>query len=438
VFLVLAAMDYSERQLAATGAYKNLLTAEGVPVDNPKDLNPRLPRETYLTTKPPDLDANSPWSDEFKRLGAGQPVNIQIKEVEAVPASFLNAVADAAKQAGSEGGRYMDLLKATPAQLDALTTQARRGELRDIDKKNNPQAQQLEEVLLLAPTGELRIKLIKEIKNTKKLGDLLAQVAARRMFAQALLPLEERRQGGHREELALLLGNIGFPEKQPAELGEYLAKLDESLRKVKKKDPQDPKKEIEEDLSLAGRVADLKQSKRDDLDRRQEIAYFLFTLSQVTKPDGTLLGTPPEQRVEAIVGRQRFIDAIQMQTTIYRHAVGRLLSQVQDDLETFATRYNWEIKDRFPSLKFAIDRYDSVLKDWDKQKKAHETQRDKRKADYKEAVDILKKEREQATLALKELGDWQQKLFQAQVRGSGVLEENLKLEKQIVDLEKGR
>jgi hypothetical protein len=444
-FAYLAVIDYSKRQEAAAAAYHYQLAAEGTPVDVPKDLNPGLPRDRYLAKAPPSLDPPSALKDDFQGTGPGEPINVQVKELDRVQRTFFDALVEAARQAGL----YKELVGLKPAQLQVLLGQAYRGELRNIEK-NNLAAKQLEDVLLLAPTGELRAKLIHQIGTAKKLEDLLQRVAVRRMLAQALLPLEERRQGGHREELALILGDLGDPAKQPAVLGEYLNQLDGSLKEVNKKVLKDPKdwknskipefEEVKLDLSLTGRIAVLKQQKsdRDDVSQRQDIAYFLLTLSQVVKPDGALLDNPSDRRVEVIVGRQRFADALEMQTATFRHTVERMLDQIRHDLATFVAQYNREVKDRFPSLRSTIQRYEEVLKDWEDQEKAHKDQRDKRIKDYENAVAILAKEREKATQILKELGEWQQRLFRAQLAGSGVLEENLRLEKQIVELEKGR
>jgi hypothetical protein len=446
-FAYLAIVDHGKRQAAAYSTFLFDQASEGLPVkEQPVDSG--LPRDRYLARRP--LDPDSPTlKDEFNL--AGQPVNVQVKELTSLRNSFFTSLTEAARQAGSKDGPYKNLLALKPEEKTSLLTKARRAELGTINKKTNPAAAQLEEVLQLAPTGTLRLKLIDALQKAPNLGELLERIAVRRMLGQALLSLEERRPEGHREELALLLGDLDFPAKPPAELGEYLKALDDGLKESKKRilkkvsvDPKDPHKlvkefeDVPENLSFDSRVDLLLQppNSADESKHRQDIAYFLFSLSQVVKPDGTPLDNPSVQRVAVITGRKRLAEAIENQTVTFRHALSRALAQLQFDLNSFTTRYNQEIKDRFPSLQYAIQRFQSVVDDWEKQKEAHTTQRDRRKDDYEKAVKDLKQERDKATAALKELAAWQDKLFQAQLRGSGVLEENLKLEKKIVQLEK--
>jgi hypothetical protein len=438
-FFYLALLDGQKRYEAGRAVYQHDLAAKGLPVDD-KPADPGLPRERYLEKQPPDVT-----SGVIKEtVGAtGQPINAQVKELATLKSAFPGAVAQAATQAGSETGPYKELLAAKAGDLSKALDLAERGELWSKNAKADKVAEQLEKVLLLAPTGELRLKLINLIRKSSNRKDLLAKVAAREMMAQALLPLEERRPEGYRERLAAFLGDIG-KQGDPQTPEEYLAKLQQDLAQMKRKgpDPSDPKKEIEitEDLSLNGRLDRLsrEQPNQSEAERRREIAYLLFTLSQVLNPDGKPLDQPSSQRVAAVVGRKRFIDAIEIQTAATRQTLRRLTARLKTDLDEFAYEYNWEVKERFPSLQRAIKHAEEMQSDWEKQDKARTQQLNDRKVQHGKVLAQLAAEREKANATLRELADWQNKLFKAQQRGSGVLEENLRLEKQIRDLEKGR
>jgi hypothetical protein len=192
-------------------------------------------------------------------------------------------------------------------------------------------------------------------------------------------------------------------------------------------------------ITLNGKPATCYFRERDALEHRQAIAYLIFTLSQVTRPDGKpLLDSLSEKRLETIVGRKRYNHAIEMQTTAFRHIEQRRLAEIEYDLKSFVERYELEIKERLPYIQAAIKRYQALLADWEKQRKDRKALLKKRQKDRDDVLARLKKERQKATQALKDLALWQQRLFLAQEAASGVAERNEALERELRKLELGR
>jgi hypothetical protein len=192
-------------------------------------------------------------------------------------------------------------------------------------------------------------------------------------------------------------------------------------------------------LTLSGKPESCYFREREASSQRRDIAYALLTLSQVKRPDGKpLLDALTDKRVEAVVGRTWYNDALERQTAAFRQIADRRLQEIEYDLQSFADKYNLEIKVRLPDLLRAIKQHEEIKQDWDDQKTRHNDQLTARKEHHKETLAKLKKERDQATAALADLTMWQQRLFEAQKQGAGVAEENQRLEREIRKRETGR
>jgi hypothetical protein len=156
----------------------------------------------------------------------------------------------------------------------------------------------------------------------------------------------------------------------------------------------------------------------------------------VKNPEGKpLLDFLNERRLEMVVGRKLYTRAIEMQTDAFRNIEKRRLREIEYDLKTFVERYELEIKERLPYLMAAIDRYNKLLKEWKQQEKDRKKQLSDRTKDRNAVLAMLKKERAKATAALKELEQWQQRLFLAQQGASGLAEKNEALERELRKLE---
>ncbi len=517
-FAYLALKDHSTRQAWAYQVQRSDRAIHGQPLQD-QYVSPGLPRDRYLADHPDAKDSQG-LQDDFKVGGApGQPVPTQKEEIDALmnPAggkSFFAAVNQAAKEAGG----------------------------------NAPTRAKVQGVLFPLAASGARLaeyeKAIKGAERARKLGALLEDAARRYMLAQALLPLEELHDGGHRELLLARIGDLKTPykdlekllqqrmaevvqaregapvldAKNPKKKGAASGALvfdilslkrDESKKNAKfggvilvrdarhrvryLRSAKDQKvtiwlldaqgnKEVPADangavlkltnvegepefplgkegnalvaknqalktdqvltgqitLTLAGKPEYCQFSEREPLEQREAIAYLLLTLSQVARPDGKPLDTPSEKRVEVIVGRRRYNQAMELLASVFRQVTQRRIAEAEYDLESFAEKYNHEVQERLPYLINAIARHQTSVDDWKKRKKEADEQLDAREAYYKEILKQLKAERKKATEALAELAKWQRRLFLAQKKGSGVGEENQRLERKIRQLERGR
>jgi hypothetical protein len=207
-------------------------------------------------------------------------------------------------------------------------------------------------------------------------------------------------------------------------------------------------------------------TERDHQEQRQAIAYLLFTLSQVTKPRepladaalhavptflwldqrpsgkgiglGDLLGVPSEERVEVVVGRRQLLDAMVARTMVLNRIAARRSKDLQKDFATFADQYRVLVKERLPYLILLVVRHRQVLAEWNKQFTKHDSQYEERLRFFRTVEQKLKEARRQATTQLKELEEWQDRLFQARLQSDGLGQKNLELERMIRQLEKGR
>jgi hypothetical protein len=389
------------------------------------------------------------------------------------------------------------------------------------------EAQALEKLLPdLVVTGDQLAKWQALSKGGKDLPGLVKDAARRWMLAQALLPLEELRVGGRREQLAAEIadrkknfsdlqkmftsriddllrpqtenrtgdGKPGSPHGMILQLvtsqnpSQYLLyhrspgeqKITAWLMTASKdgkdlpatgsaspvmlriySEPGRPQFEMtregtgysakdklfsesqkvlrgEIELTMGGKPIRFWFIERDPMDYREQVAYALFTLSQVTRPGGTPLDAPPAAQVEQWVGRRMFVDAINRQTQVMRQIAERRLVDIEYDLAYFVDQYQELIRERIPYLRMAIERQEGVLKRWQKDQSDREKEYETDQENYKTALQDLQKERAKATAALAELARWQKLLFNAQRQDAGLGKENTRLLDEIRKLESGR
>jgi hypothetical protein len=179
-------------------------------------------------------------------------------------------------------------------------------------------------------------------------------------------------------------------------------------------------------------------AEREAIDYRQSLAYVLFTLAEVMTPEGKPLGVPTEQRVEELVGRKIFLDAYDLQTKAYEQIAERRKIEADHDFDYFVDQYHLLVKERLPYLRDYIERQKVELQRLKQNKTTRDKHMENRKAYYEDVEKQLREERKKATVILKKLGQWQDAVFQAQKAGSGVAEENQRLERKIRKLEQGR
>jgi hypothetical protein len=251
-----------------------------------------------------------------------------------------------------------------------------------------------------------------------------------------VVSFEPKKKGGNAgvnpTAVTVKLANVeGQPQFELARDGAAFSKKDDSF-----KGPKVLRGEI--GFTANGKQHYVWFAEREDIDYRQSLAYLLFTLAEVMTPEFKPLGVPTEQRVEELVGRKIFLDAYDLQTKAYEQIAERRKIEADHDFDFFVEQYHLLVKERLPYLRDYIERQKLELQRLKQNKTARDKHMENRKAYYEDLEKQLREQRKKATAALKKLAQWQDAVFQAQKAGSGVAEENQRLERKIRKLEQGR
>jgi hypothetical protein len=430
-FIFLLLMNYSKRQAWSYAVFRDDLALMGLPLEEEADA-PSAARVTFPRHKlePEQLktaftqrggQAREPFQatelvishpilgqhlneDILKDLfkGMGEPVKTLQEEVQRVKKSLAGDIAQAAQEAAATAKtdndkrqkieRYLFALAISPAQVEAL------------DKK------------------------IKQLPAAK-LDAALQDVAQRRMLAEILLPLERIRPAELKDRL---LEKIADFDSVPLERFTDLLtrRIDETTAGT-----YDPTLHFGTDWA---------NEKRDSIDKRQAIAFFLFTVSQAKKLDGTPLPTEPADRLQAVVGLYEYALAVQKLTVALVDRYDRTLEDIRNDRDGslyvskgkaervggFIDPYRAEVK-RLHTLASDIKWNQGRLADLKKQIEGHKTIIKDRQELIKSITDKLVKERETTAKLAAELKKLQDQLFEAQLRLRDAQRENLRREAEI-------
>ena len=326
------------------------------------------------------------------------------------------------------------LKKQLPSEIDAAAQEASKGLSDDALRKLA-----LKTLLPLARNPFQVDDIEKQIQTTKgpQLKALLAKGAKLRMIAEILQPLEAQRPAKTKDNV---LSHLAEGLKNAKVVGDADALLRRRLDAAvgKNFDPE-----------LYGE--DWAGKQRTSIDKREDIAFLLYTVSQVRKPNGQLLNPQAPQRTEVVVGLNEYIHAADR----YAAALNNLrahVTQWNDDALNyvyadgdkqktlppgFAERYPDEIK-TIQDLKSAIDNRLFRLTEY----KAQLEQHGKLLKDRQDLYDAVTKEladaRAETARLTADLKQLQQEYFEAQRRLSNAAELNRTKAQQIRKLEQAQ
>jgi hypothetical protein len=494
-FAFIALLDHGKREAATAAVREFDIAQKGLPLQDQSN-DSSVPRERYLEDQADRQDSEA-LKARFQAAGVpGKPVAVQVDEVKnlqkaLVPAingaaeAFVNEAKDKKKALnqvllplaanGEQLGDYRRRIEEAAGKGDAAL-----GELLREAAKRRMLAQVLLPLEELRPRGrrDLLAITIGDLKDTP-LSELEKLVESR--FEEVLRPIAAD-EGKKDEKTTGMVFDLVTAKAAPFRVRYNRSPKDQKVTVVFL-DPAgsetsvsgpvhikltnvegQPRVELTKegagfsgtheafgkDQVLAGEITVAVSGKpeperclfveREPFEQRQAIAYLLFTLSQVTRPDGKtpLLESLPEKRVEVIVGRQRFNHAIEMQTLLFRQIAERRQGWIEADRQTFIAQYQALLYERLPYLIAAIKRARASIKYWEDQLEKHDAQRRDRKKFRDLILARVQEERKKAIDALTELKKLQELYFKAVEAGAGVAEENQVLEKTIRSLEKGR
>ncbi|MBM4071847.1 MAG: hypothetical protein FJ271_23420 [Planctomycetes bacterium] len=431
-FLFLLAMDLSKRQAWSHAVFMHDLALQGVPLDEeakgPSASQITFPRQTVgaeelknamsqravkgsegvlpatftvTAIKPEDLTPET-LNDWFKGIEGG-PVKTLDEEIGRVKKELPEKIAAAAQEVAAS--------VKTEADQRALLQQY---------------------LLNMAYTIYQVQDVAKKVKDlpAAQLNDKLVDAAQRRLLIDILVPLDASRPA---EVSDRTLQQVSQLDKLPLDRLQnlLLRRIDELLAD-----------KFEPTLHFGKDWAD---QTRDTVDRRHAIAYFLFTLSQVKKPNSNPPQTLyPVERVQAVVGLH--------QSALSAQALARALVGVQDRLlgalsadrdggvfqgkdgpdrtAGFVDRYRDEVQ-RLRTLVSLLKLRQNRLDDLQLRIKGHTENRDDRAKQVKDVTKKIIEARTETARQMAELAKMTDRFFTAKRQLADAQEVNLRLERQI-------
>jgi hypothetical protein len=278
--------------------------------------------------------------------------------------------------------------------------------------------------------------LDRKIRTTKgaALKDLVTKGAERWMLAQILGPLEEQRPLQSKNKVLDALGDMDNAKA----LDEAKDLLDKRI---------DATLSDRTDADLFGEEAGAR--KRTSMDRREAVAFLLYTVSQVKKPDGQPLYPNGVRRAEIVVGLNEFAHAADSYAAAVRQIQERLTranavvlgGYVFSDagklevLPEFAQKYPQEIKN-VQDLRALVKDRETRLRELQAQLKQHQAQLADRQQHSDEVHKRLLAARAETAKLVAELQRLQQQFFEATSRLANAAEQNAQKEQEIRKLER--
>jgi hypothetical protein len=431
---VVVALDHGKRQEWSYAVFLNDLSLMGLPLEEedhassasretvtPISLDPVLVNRAYQERKAGGKGGSEP----FRAVDEAFAQRIRPRDIGPDTEKLIFAgLGEPVKTLEDEVERVKRRL---PADIDAAAQEA--GKDLPSDAKRQELAAKL--LLPLAHTPFQIEALGKRLKAAKgaDLNTLLVKGAKLKMLADLLGPLEEERPLGTKNKVLQTLADLDNPMVAD-EAQALLIKRVEATR-AERHDPE-----------LAG--DDWAGKQRTSMDKRQAIAFLLYAISQLKKPDGQPLYPKGLDRTAAVVGL--------LETTYAADSYALALRQIQDrvtrshevelggyrfadgdkieELPEFAQKYPEEIKN-IQDLRAVIANRTFRLKELQEQVERHKMQLKDRQEHYDGVSKQLLELRAETARLVKGLERLQREYFLAQRRLAEAAEINRQKEQEI-------
>jgi hypothetical protein len=432
---VMVVLDHGRRQEWSYGVYLHDLSLMGLPLEEegnstsasrenqaPVNLDPAAVKKAYQSrggvkgvSEPfqgvhevlaPRIRPQDIGPDTEKLLFPKEPVKTLEQEVARLKKRITGDIEEAAKEAGKD-------LKSDDARRKLA----------------------MAFVLPLARHPQQVETLEDKIQKAKgtELSALLERGVRLRLLAEILGPLEEHRP--YKTKTNLLDQLSSFDNAKVVEDADalLLQRFEDAVAKTY-------------EAELYGE--DWAGKQRTSMDKREDIAFLLYTISQVKKPDGQLLYPDGPERTRVVVGLNEYIHAADS----YALALSKLrdlviaendaaLSYVftdnnnQKTLPSFVQGYPEAIS-KIQDLQAKIANREFRLKEYRELLKQHEKQLADRQAQYNAVVTELIEARKKTKASTDDLNRLQQEFFAAQRRLADAAENNSRLLREIQRLER--
>jgi hypothetical protein len=436
---VVVALDHGKRQEWSYAVYLHDLALMGLPLAEETE-GRSASREMVPLVRIEPADVNKAFS---KRPGVERKGSEPFKAVEEIFAPriqpedlgpdtlaiLFKGLGEPVKTLEQEVERIKSRL---PQDIDLAAQEAAKKEQGDVAGRKLA-----EKVLLpLARTPDQVYALDKKIQAAKgaELSALIEKGTRLRLIEQVLDPLNEERPVQPKNRLLESLADLD--NAKVVEEAEALLKRRIDAVTAERHDPE-----------LLGEEWAGKE--RTSIEKRQAIAYLLYTISQVKKPDGTLLYPQGPERTEVVVGLNEFTHAAD------RYAVA--LQAIQERVTRFhqyeLAGYRFKDADKIESLPAFVQQYPeeirniqdlrAVIKNREfrlKELQGQVEQLKRQLADRQQHYDTVQKEllgaRAETARLVGDLQVLQRQYFEAQRRLSDAAEVNAQKEKLLRKLER--
>lgn len=313
-------------------------------------------------------------------------------------------------------------------------------EIADADKTDADKRTRLARVLLPMALSNYQVRAFdKQVRETKDVHGDLVEALKRRMLLDILQPLATNRPGDSEVPQHL----EADPKDPKAPSREELAKQTKSSEELER--------EVKDHLEhvVAGKYKgqlyhgkEWDQKERDTIEKRKAIAFLLFTVAHVNRPDGAPLDAKAPDRAQIVVGLYEFALTAQAYTNALLSLERRMLALLQTEREGGLTEVNGTLHrtpgfvDRYPfmvqklkEIVGEIGQAQKRLTDLKSQRDQAQKNLEDRKEHEAEITLKLKGEREKTAKLYYNLRLVQASLFRAQVELADAAEINFEKEK---------
>jgi hypothetical protein len=445
-FVYLLFMDYRVRQEWSYGVFRNYLAMRGLPLED-EEQSPAFHEALPRLRLDPEIQ-----KDVFgKRGGRVSQAFAAVDEpspFQILPSHMTEEVQKDYFQGEPPVATLNDEVKRLKTTVPAAISKAAESAAATLDS-DDKKAQAIEATLLplawdVYQVEKLHLK-VKAAREAKDLDSLVSEALQRRIYADILMPLNLNRPGG--AGLGVEDGKVAVDVEKL--MVEKIANLDgykiEQYRALLEK---------RIDAAIAAKYdpevnyGQLWQgaSDRDSIEKRHQVAFLLFALSQLHYPgDKTLVFPKGLERAEKVSGLFEFAIACQAYVQTVRVREDRAVEAIKNDREGhlantkegtptrsagFADRYGAEVL-RLQQVVTDIDLVQKRLDDAQEQLKRFQKVLGDRQKHQQMIVDKLKDARLETAAKLKDVRELQRQLFEAHKTLADAADRNFKLEEDI-------
>jgi len=284
------------------------------------------------------------------------------------------------------------------------------------EKTEADKRKKLEKILLPLAGNVVQVRALdKKIRKVKgdELDKLLAESVRRRILVDILQPIENFRPGDVLSQFTEKVADLNATKIEDLE-AQLLLRLDNAI--------------ADKYVAAVHQGKNWEGEKRETVEKRQAVAFLLFSIAHVNKPDGTPLFSRGPERAQVVAGLYEFSIAAQAYIEALTVLEKRVITQIKGDREGdlivgankvertpgFVDRYPVQVQ-KIRVLIGAIDQAEKRLKEIQGQQQKAQKNFEDRTQHLGEIAGQLVEERAKTAKLLEQLRLIQSSLFRAQL-----------------------